>query len=679
MKLHPAGMILALALTFLNVTGSNIGSLFTILFGDSASELGLASAISKTNLLTSSVTFVCETWIFPIAPIMEERISFSDRFSSVYDDQFIHPIVLIYITGNEQTTTNFSYSTEFTESDILNTNMLGVRQRSPNCASIFINESKIETSVDITMSLIALKYGRPHKDYFVFIGKLDVIEEIYGANTQMADIRYKYAFESQATNSTVNNFKFWNICKQAGKKIALFERNCDSQLNGKHLLAVASSVEPFVHFGVNKFSQNTAGGSMASLFRETSVRLNFTFELRYSGFQGSSGFKKNGTWWGAVGEVFKREADVALTVATTVARFPMHDPSVNIVYIARYFYVRTPPYRMSWISIFRPLTCSLWILTGAALLFVVIPSYYLCALVYYNSYAPITSRNYIFMNLIDAIWRIFMEQSDAFRVWRCMRMRLLLFTWAFSSLIITTGYRSKLINFLTFLDQDDVPLTHSDLSLSDYELFFRTVGGGVAYQYTVNSPDPMHKRIMRRAVLVGTSKESLFKTLFAEKGAWLDYRINAEFAMDRYATLNPNLKVNPLFLRSRDSYFFCHIVLSFRKGSPWVESFDRVIGGILGAGLFDYYKSVEGYHSRVEGARWLRENNDTRIRDHIENFMQVLDLGPKPLNLSALFALFLILISGVTIGAVSWIGENVFYRGSTLSSLVSRVFERVRG
>jgi len=160
----------------------------------------------------------------------------------------------MYITGNEQTTTNFYYSTEFTESDILNTNQLGVRQHSPNCASIFINESNIETTVDIIMSLIALKYGRPHKDYFVFIGKLADIEGIYGANAQMTTTRYKYAFESQDSNSTAK--KFWNICDQAGKKIGLFERNCDSPLNGKHLLAVASSVEPFVHFGVSKFSHN---------------------------------------------------------------------------------------------------------------------------------------------------------------------------------------------------------------------------------------------------------------------------------------------------------------------------------------------------------------------------------------------------------------------------------------
>jgi len=107
-----------------------------------------------------------------------------------------------------------------------------------------------------------------------------------------------------------------------------------------------------------------------------------------------------------------------------------------------------------------------------------------------------------------------------------MRIRLQLFTWAFASLIITTRYRSnsELINFLAFLDQDDAPLAHSDLSLSAYGLFFRTVGRVVAYQYTINSRDPMHNRNMRRPVLVGTSKASMFKTLFAEKGAWLDQR-----------------------------------------------------------------------------------------------------------------------------------------------------------
>jgi hypothetical protein len=90
--------------------------------------------------------------------------SFLDRFSAAYSKihlHFLRPMVLIPITGNEYENITFSYLTEFEESDVFNTSVLGVRQRSPNCAALFINETNFATNVGVT---IGMKYGRPHKD-----------------------------------------------------------------------------------------------------------------------------------------------------------------------------------------------------------------------------------------------------------------------------------------------------------------------------------------------------------------------------------------------------------------------------------------------------------------------------------------------------------------------------------
>jgi hypothetical protein len=161
--------------------------------------------------------------------------------------------------------------------------------------------------------------------------------------------------------------------------------------------------------------------------------------------------------------------------------------------------------------------------------------------------------------------------------------------------------------------------------------------------------------------MVNTSEDCLFKALREENSAWLDYRINAEFALQKYATLNPNIKENPIFVRSADSDYTCHIVWSFRKGSPWIESFDKVLLNILAAGLYDVWKERDGHDTRVAGAKWLRENTDSGIRNRIASVMEALTTGPKPLDNNSLFGSYLVMVLGVLLSAVAWVGENAKY------------------
>ena len=132
----------------------------------------------------------------------------------------------------------------------------------------------------------------------------------------------------------------------------------------------------------------------------------------------------------------------------------------------------------------------------------------------------------------------------------------------------------------------------------------------------------------------------------------MDYGFIAEFTLQRYATLNPNIQENPIFIKSLDSDYTCHIIWAFPKGSPFIESFDKVLLNILAAGLYDYWKNTDGHETRVTGSKWLKKQTNSGIRDKLEAVTATLALGPKPLTNSSLLGLYLVVLVGIIVSTI---------------------------
>lgn len=200
--------------------------------------------------------------------------------------------------------------------------------------------------------------------------------------------------------------------------------------------------------------------------------------------------------------------------------FSVVDPSMTQTWITRTFFIKSPSFKTSWGSVFWPMELHIWILTIITII-IVLPVYYWTALLYFKTAKSAAIKPpHLLTEVIDVLNRILMEQSATARPWKGNRIRLLILLWTGFCLVIETGYRSKLVTFLTFLEREEIPKTHMELSKSNYKLFFRTYNG-VAYQYTAASPDPMHKRILAKSTLSNHSHECIHLALLTEKSACL--------------------------------------------------------------------------------------------------------------------------------------------------------------
>jgi hypothetical protein len=224
-------------------------------------------------------------------------------------------------------------------------------------------------------------------------------------------------------------------------------------------------------------------------------------------------------------------------------------------------------------------------------------------------------------------------------------------------MIVSTGYKSKLMNFLTFLEREEIPATHAELSLSDYKLYFRDYKG-ISMQETKNSKDPMHVRFMRRAVLLQDSFECFRLALTVPRSACMDYILSGTYT----TAINMSLTMNSLqdiFIMSNDIDIKWGILWTFPKGSSLTATFDRIKGQALATGLFGKWMTDDFYKKRLDGVHYLRAQRHSQLKETIEAVLQDLGRnGPRPLGVSNTISIFLVLVIGFGLALLLWIAEN---------------------
>lgn len=135
---------------------------------------------------------------------------------------------------------------------------------------------------------------------------------------------------------------------------------------------------------------------------------------------------------------------------------------------------------------------------------------------------------------------------------------------------------------------------------------------------------------------------------------FLDYRMGGEYAISKKLVLTPH-EHTELFIGSRDTDVKIHIIWSYRKGSPWIESFDKSLLNILAAGLYDIWKARIWYEAKKEGSEWVKKNPS--IRNKLLKVKEGLAVGPKPLDMDSLFGVFMIMNVGCIAGLIIFILE----------------------
>lgn len=710
-------------------------------YGISSTLITYAATKKATVKNSNTNQFICSTIIFPIINFNNNNFPIFQNYQE--KDQYSLTPKLIY-DGNYiySSPNNFSYRNyEYTDNDIINSVAYGLQKFGVNCAAIFIDlrmatESVLKISYDSPSSyemigstmvkLYTHKIARQHKDYFIFIqnGGQDLSENtkwnsqtiLNGKSKNfmqlLSEIRYKYFISIRDDKSLAQPenlrpfFNLINSCALQHQNLPLFSRRCDSVLNSRHFRITCTNIQSMTRPD-SEISSGTAnrqvpspktlagGGMLYSMIQEASTRYNFTFNIHLAGFNGATGMKKeiNGklTWVGAVGELFSDEADISFGAGTTYDRHRIVDPSIMHTWFTRVFYIKPPPTRSSWVSILWPLNGYVWVSLLVTACCVLAPVYYLAVRVNFSMRAGRRQGENLLGQVLDAIYRVFMEQAATTRNWTHLSLRLLLMLWTLTVLVLETAYRCKLVVFLSFAVKEDYPKTHEELATyadpskagvgPTYKLYFRYYGGA-AYKDYKSSANPMHATFLQHSSLVNNSIECLEAVLAssaAEPGACMDFVLNGDYTITANFTLprksismEESISNGQLFIKSIDTDLRYCVAWAFKKGSRWTESFDRIVLNYFASGLYDYWLNYDWAITRKRGLDYWKIVQQQAKDDSLDiipsSTMNRLKLllgikldtnGPIALDTSKFKGLFLIFGIGLGIGCLCFVSEFI--------------------
>jgi len=641
----------------------------------------------------------CKTWTLVASHKSNVLIEDSTCGQNTFGGSEIRQAYLQFTFHSSWKQTNGSgehfFDKTYTDEEILHPGYPGPLLHSPQCQLVLLHsfESDFKGLEDLTRTVVAGRISRPHKDYFLYISN-PVANALFSKTKFAGEIRHKFYFSQSAnstpdfndacTRSNINPSEFKLNPRSFSESVSLFRRDCKDGLAGSHLVISSVLGTPWLQFTADANQKpigNDITGIYYTLFKDSALKFNFTFELQYANTGGSSGFKKNGRWYGVVGEVYNREADIGWGTGITPFRHLVVDNSVSTEELSRIFFIRAPSLTRTWRAIFSPLHRDLWLLIiGTA--FLLIPCCYLALhFELLNSVFPVHSsmEAYMIREVVTSVMAIWTEQSASTKPWIGFRIKCLMFLWMLSCLVITSGYRSRLVSSLTFNTPKEVPLTHAALIQENFRLLFRYYGG-VAYNFAKLSNDPMQHEIIARSILINSSQECVREIIRGENVACLDWDVHGGYAVTTNSTVSERQE-RDLIIKSKDSVVSClQIAWIFRKLSPITETFNSYIGRIWSSGISNKWSSEDWAHSKSKAAKWVKQNpNEPGNKKALEVYAELTGTT-KVLGLSSFYGLFAILGIGELFGVIIWLLENLTTLRLTKRSVpvISHSFQAMR-
>jgi len=579
-------------------------------------------------------------------------------------NEFVMPVVNLDppTLASDPKYDTLSFRQELKLAHILKPTLFGTLRLSRNCVVVLLSgrdESEVGAQIDL---LVSRRFARPHKDYFFFhfLTRIDTSHSNIVRHFSL--LRYKHVIqpkyiapipEMAKSETGSEETKVFSYC---GKFEKLFSHVCPGMIAGQKFELAASNTPALFRPAKGSLP---AGGALSSAFKEIDYRYNSSTYIRHASYGGSAGMRLNngtGIWKGTVGDVFDRDVNISIATGMTMERLRFTDFSVTHLWNERVFFIRSPPIRRGWFTIFRPLQLAVWNWTGITLFGIVAPVMYVCAL-FQEQFASGVRQSwlnpYLLFRVMDTIWCVVLEQTTFTRIWNGGRVRYLIILWTFVCLVVSTGYKTKLMNFLTFLDREAIPETHLDLSLSDYKLFFRNYKGIVILE-TRLSEDPMHKRFMARAQFPTDSFDCFTSALLTPKSACMDFILNGEYTLAVNTTLR-RTGDQQIFIRSKDKEKIKWMIMwIFAKGSPLTATFDRIKLELLATGLVGKWIGEDWAAQKSKGVRWLESQNQSAVRNQIEALLDHLgETGQSPLEVEHVLSIFALLGFGLILGGIA--------------------------
>ena len=231
---------------------------------------------------------------------------------------------------------------------------------------------------------------------------------------------------------------------------------------GGVLRVMATPILPHI---VLDSKRNIIGGGHYTILTSILRHLNRTWCFDLKG--GGTGVFKNGTWTGMTGAVLYGTADVSLLTSATAERYKV----IDIVWVGPdsvLFVTRLPQLTVEWKAIWYPFSAILWALFGLAFGAVCGTMWTLLRLSNFHGES-------LYISLIIP-YQITLDQGFDIRI--PTEVKLLGALWMYFILVMSTAYKSDLISYFTFPQEEEIARTFAQLDLrKDYSVQFNYFAG----------------------------------------------------------------------------------------------------------------------------------------------------------------------------------------------------------
>lgn len=363
------------------------------------------------------------------------------------------------------------------------------------------------------------------------------------------------------------------------KKMDIFKYK--AKLNGRHLKIAAINNPPFVLY---EEKLSIVDGIEPSLMKIMAKEMGFTytyiptpsnqlwgdiFELAVGEFN----------FTGMLGMLVRKEVDVAIgNFYLTYKRAAYIDYTAVYKISHESFLVPAPRPYAKWTALFYSFTWPTWLATiGSAFVVIV-----MLRLVAFRTQKDVAFADFglCFLFIIGNLSNMQVQPQIII----ASANRMFLIWWLFGTLILTTGYRSGLISFMTFPFTPPAIDTLQQLVESPLKKMILT---NFTKPILMGSTDPLLQELGKQ-IVVHDNLTSMF--LMLKTGSWA-IESDVENLLYTAAIMYPTTTAGPQVHLVKDTIIPSCVAFGLQKMSPLKPYFDQEIQRLVEVGLIEYHKS----------------------------------------------------------------------------------------
>ncbi|CAG7824300.1 unnamed protein product [Allacma fusca] len=497
-------------------------------------------------------------------------------------------------------------------------------------------------------------FGAPSVDIFIFLDDFAQKPE-YNLDTSLLKLlKWKFYADYGSVGHKMNPEETMRpgntreICQVSDVEVPRSRIN----LNGVSLKVSGIVLPPYMI--LDKGSGKIMGGTFCLLFEVVSKYYNFSYDMSTDP-KPTGSLLPNGSWTGMMGDIYHGKKDIGMCIHVTSSRYEHLDYTTYMFTEQALFLLAHPVTNVKWNALISPFTPQVW--------FYFMTSFFLMVLVFYlvfktgDLYPVNNNCKYSKEKTSEIVYQAFMHP---FRIAIDQdsvvpkRGRILTGFWLLFVLVLSTGYKDKLVSFLTFPEPDPIPRNLKEVHRRpDFKMIFHFWGSTMLDRFQ-NKHNSMMLSLGKRLVLEKDAATCVVNATLNQKTLCLGVRSFLSLAMAKNVTLSSAFQTYQL---SEGLFFPIYLSFPLPKNSIYTAAWDRIAGMFRESGLLPKLNQDVFREFKKQGREWILKDHNSGIYRSLLNTMRSQDESEKPLAFKHFLMVFAFLTLCYIACAFLWLGE----------------------